>query len=166
MPAGLEIERKYLVDHNWMQQLTTEKIVMKYNLAQGYLNTDPSHTVRVRLNSSTNTAYLTIKGLRTGISCPEFEYQIPYDEADQLLDMCQYVILKTRYVVQVHALTWEVDVFLGNHDGLIIAEIELESKDVIVPTPSWVGTEVSTDNRYTNLYLAKMPQYNPALFEE
>lgn len=154
MPAGLEIERKYLVDHNWLQQLTTEKIVKQYNLAQGYLTTDPSRTVRVRLNSSTNTAYLTIKGLRAGISCPEFEYQIPYTDAEHLLDMCQHVILKTRHVVQVYEMLWEVDVFQGKQSGLIMAEIELESEDVRVPTPAWVGPEVSTDKRYTNLQLA------------
>jgi len=162
----VEIERKYLVEPDWKDRLAVEKIVAEYRLAQGYLSTDPARTVRVRLNSSTNTAYLTIKGQRVGISCPEFEYQIPYEEAEQLLSMCQYKVVKTRHVVQIYALMWEVDVFHGDLDGLIMAEIELESEDTRVPTPMWVGKDVSTDKNYTNLRLAMQPTRNPALFEE
>lgn len=151
---GVEIERKWLVDSDWKDRLTVEKIVTAYYLAQGYLTTDPTRTVRVRLNSSTHTAYLTIKGLRTGITCPEFEYQIPYEDAQHLLDMCEYKITKTRHVVQIYALMWEVDVFHGDLDGLIMAELELESENHRVPTPMWVGKDVSTDKNYTNLQLA------------
>lgn len=151
---AIEIERKFLVDSDWMSKLTVEKIVGKRTLAQGYLSIDPRRTVRVRTDSSNNTAFLTIKGAKTGLSCPEFEYEIPYSEGQELLDMCQYAVVKTRYLVQIYALTWEVDVFHGNHEGLIMAEIELESEDTRVPTPMWVTKEVSTDKRYTNLYLA------------
>lgn len=146
----LEIERKYLVvGDGW-------KTVEPIELRQGYLNSDKSRTVRVRVTNE--DAYLTIKGITTGISRPEFEYSIPLEDAEQLLLLCSdSIIEKRRYVLPIGGLVWEVDEFFGSNAGLLIAEVELESENQPVTLPDWVGQEVSADARYYNSALAKTP---------
>lgn len=145
-----EIERKFLVKANWQPTTVGTRI------AQGYLNRDPERTVRVRIRQ--NKGYLTIKGKNEGISRLEFEYEIPLAEAEQLLLLCeQPLVEKMRYVEHYGDFAWEVDVFSGANEGLIVAEIELPTKETVFTKPSWLGKEVSGDSRFYNSNLIKNP---------
>ena len=145
-----EIERKFLVDGiEW-------KLGIGVPYCQGYLNPNKERTVRVRIAG--DKAFLTIKGITKGISRPEFEYEIPVSDAEQLLKICDGpLIQKTRYVVNYKGNIWEVDEFSGENEGLIIAEIELQDEAQLFERPSWVGKEVSDDPRYFNSNLASNP---------
>ncbi len=147
----LEIERKFLVTGDgWREGATGEVMV------QGYLSTSPAATVRVRIGD--NGAFLTVKGHATGISTPEFEYEIPRDHARAMLALCpDHQIEKTRYRVAVENHVFEVDVFEGSNRGLVVAEIELDREDEPFPRPSWLGQEVSHDVRFKNSRLARAP---------
>ena len=146
-----EIERKFLVKANaWRTDNGTL-------IRQGYMHNEVDGIVRVRTKGE--CAYLTIKGGTTGITRLEFEYEIPLEEANELLDkLCQKPLIeKIRHEVQVGGLKWEVDEFLGKNEGLVVAEIELENEEQGFPKPSWVGVEVSEDARYLNSNLVKNP---------
>ena len=145
-----EIERKFLVKNDtWRDASGT-----RYR--QGYLSSVKERTVRVR--TIEDKGYLTIKGIAVGATRLEFEYEIPRDDADTLLGMCeQPLIEKKRYKIQYEGFVWEVDEFFGDNQGLIIAELELESEDQQFPRPDWVGEEVTGDSRYFNANLIKHP---------
>lgn len=147
---AIEIERKFLVTGDaWRQADGTR-------LSQGYLNRDKERTVRVRVAG--NKAFLTIKGLTSGASRAEFEYEIPLTDAEQLLPLCDGPLVeKIRYVVAHDGHSWEVDEFLGDNAGLVVAEIELQSEDESFSRPKWVGVEVTDDSRYFNSSLALKP---------
>ena len=148
---GQEIERKFLVTGDaW--RTGQGKLIR-----QGYLHNEINGNVRVRVKGE--RAYLTIKSSTTGITRLEFEYEIPLEEANELLDkLCQKPLIeKIRHEVQVGGLKWEVDEFLGKNEGLVVAEIELENEEQGFPKPSWVGVEVSEDARYLNSNLVKNP---------
>lgn len=148
---GLEIERKFLV--RGLSMLDGHAGV---RLAQGYLGFDPDRTVRVRV--AEDGAWLTIKGRGQGIRRAEFEYAIPIEEARQLLELCTgSVVDKTRYRIPHAGHLWEVDVFHGDNEGLVVAEVELGSEDEVVELPDWIGGEVSADPRYLNARLAREP---------
>lgn len=152
---GVEIERKFLVTGDaWRTQ--GKGTYMR----QGYISADPSRIVRVRIEGE--FAKLTIKGKATGISRGEWEYNIPVDEAQQLLDsICQQPLIeKTRYRILRDGLTWEVDEFAGDNQGLVVAEVELESEHQKFAKPEWLGEEVSHDHRYANSSLLKHPFKN------
>jgi CYTH domain-containing protein len=102
---------------------------------------------------------LTIKGVSTGISRSEFEYPIPIEDAVELLQtLCQPPLIeKTRYRIEHGGLVWEVDEFMGDNAGLVVAEVELKSVDQVIDLPDWIGAEVSSDRRYFNSNLAKYP---------
>ncbi len=145
-----EIERKFLVQASWQPQAEGVKI------AQGYLSTVPERTVRVRIKG--DKGYLTIKGKNQGISRAEFEYEIPLRDAEELLKLAEQPILsKTRYFEQQDGFTWEIDVFEGENQGLIVAEIELPDEQAAFAEPAWLGKEVSGDVRYYNANLIKNP---------
>ncbi len=146
-----EIERKFLVaDAAWCDGSAGVRI------AQGYLSQDPERTVRVRMAGE--NAWLTIKGRTQGITRAEFEYAIPPADALELLGLClPSVIDKTRHLVRHGAHVWEIDVFHGANDGLVIAEVELSSESDCPEMPAWVGSEVSSENRYFNSNLARHP---------
>ncbi len=147
-----EIEKKFLIASNAWQK----NIARTINIKQGYLNTDPDRTVRVRVTGE--KAWLTVKGRNTGITRLEYEYEIPLMEAIELVGLCeQPVIEKTRYLVVEYGKTWEVDVFSGANEGLTVAEIELETEDEAFTLPAWIGTEVSADPRYYNASLIRKP---------
>ncbi|MCP1674933.1 adenylate cyclase [Natronocella acetinitrilica] len=149
---GIEVERKFLVvTEQW--RAGAERTLFR----QGYLSTDRERTVRVRLAG--DAAWLTIKGVTEGVSRREFEYAVPPADAEILLDeLClRPLIEKYRYRVQHAGLTWEVDEFLGDNAGLIIAEVELDHPDQAIELPSWVGKEVSDDARYFNANLIAHP---------
>ena len=148
---GTEIERKFLVRDPSIVRGSTG---IPYR--QGYLSTDPSRTVRVR--SAGEHAFLTVKGINDGASRAEFEYEIPLEDADALLAMCERaIVVKTRHRIEYRGLTWEVDVFGGANAGLVVAEVELGTANQPVAIPDWVGDEVTSDERYFNSALARRP---------
>jgi len=145
-----EIERKFLV-HGTHWRCGTGVPVR-----QGYLNRDKERTVRVRIEGG--RAFLTIKGLTRGASRAEFEYEIPVADAEQVLQLSDGpIIQKIRYVIVHDGSTWEVDEFLGDNAGLVLAEIELTSEDQPFRHPPWLGVEVTHDSRYFNSCLASHP---------
>jgi adenylate cyclase len=149
---GIEIERKFLVaGDGWRQAATTQT-----RFSQGYLSRDPARTVRVRIAG--DRAFLTIKGLTRGATRAEFEYDIPFADAVQLLAMSDGpVVDKVRHLCPHEGMTWEVDEFLGANAGLVVAEVELESEGQAFAPPAWLGEEVTGDARYVNANLAVQP---------
>jgi len=147
----LEIERKFLVDSTKWKPAGKGK-----SLVQAYLSTNPNPTVRVRI--ADRTAFLTIKGRISNVSRPEYEYEIPENEARELLLLAiSEPVEKTRYEVFDEGNLWEVDVFSGKNSGLVMAEIEMESEDYEFRKPEWILEEVTHDNRYYNSYLSHHP---------
>ncbi len=149
---GKEIERKYLV-----KQETWKPQAEGTHFKQGYLNAQKERVVRVRIEGA--KAKLTIKGITTGVTRSEFEYSIPVEDAALLLDnLCEQPLIdKHRHKELHHGKTWEIDVFHGENQGLVVAEIELSSEDEKIVLPDWVGEEVSSDPRYFNSNLLKHP---------
>lgn len=148
---ALEIERKFLVKEGaWRNEKGT-----KYR--QGYLNSAKERTVRVRIIDG--KGYLTIKGISRGAVREEYEYDIPKAEAEAMLNnLCEKPLIeKLRYKIKFQGLVWEVDEFFGENQGLIIAEVELESEDQTVNIPEWVGEEVTGDPKYFNANLIHHP---------
>ncbi|KRD10564.1 adenylate cyclase [Flavobacterium sp. Root901] len=153
----LEIERKFLVKSDDFK----EQAFAKNKIAQGYLSSIPERTVRVRIKGE--KAFLTIKGIghQGGMSRFEWENQIPLDEAAELLKLCEKgKIEKTRYEIKFGNHIYEVDEFYGENEGLIMAEIELQSETESFEKPDWLGEEVTNDERYYNAYLSKNPFKN------
>ncbi len=147
-----EIERKFLVrGDGWRGQGTPERT------RQGYLRTAGPATVRVRIAGGSGV--LTIKGPTRGMTRSEYEYEIPLADAEALLDsVCERPqIEKLRTRVPAGAHTWEIDEFLGDNAGLVVAEIELRSEDEPFDRPAWLGEEVTADPRYRNVALAQRP---------
>ena len=150
----IEIERKFLVANTDFITLATSK----NKIVQGYLNSDPERTVRIRIKG--NKGFLTIKGKgnESGTTRLEWETEITLTDAEQLLTLCEKgVIDKIRYEIPVENHIYEVDVFYGDNNGLIIAEIELQSETDIFNKPDWLGIEVTGDEKYYNAYLSNHP---------
>lgn len=150
----IEIERKFLVTSEDYKTLAESK---KY-LIQGFLNTHPDRTVRVRIMD--DRGFLTVKGRTdaSGSSRFEWEHPIPVAEARALLDLCEKPLLeKVRYFVPVGKHCFEVDEFLGVNKGLVVAEVELSRKRERIEKPPWVGTEVTGKKAYYNSQLSKNP---------
>ncbi len=150
----LEVERKFLV------QSTSYKseAISQTRIVQGFLNTDPERTVRVRIKG--DTGFLTIKGKGndTGTTRFEWEKEISFSDATDLIDLCEAVILeKMRYEVPLGKHVFEVDEFLGENKGLVIAEVELRHEDEPFEKPHWLGAEVTGDIKYYNSQLSKHP---------
>lgn len=142
----MEIERKFLVNAALWEQL--EKPV-PVRIQQAYLSVADSCTVRVRTKGS--KGYLTIKGKSVGISRSEYEYEIPLEEANQLIqEFCPKVLSKDRYEISIGAHVWEVDVFQGKLAPLVLAEIELTHEEELFERPEWIDREVSDDVSYFN----------------
>ena len=145
-----EIERKFLVSG------TPWRKTPGVRLCQGYLNRDKERTVRVRIAGT--KAYLTIKGISRGAARLEFEYEIPSSDAEQLLMLCDSpVVRKIRHTLEYKGSIWEVDEFLEENAGLVVAEIELQAEDQPIERPAWLGREVTHDPRYYNANLAAHP---------
>lgn len=147
---AVEIERKFLVVGDaW-------RAAPAVFYSQGYLNRDKVRTVRVRIAGE--QAFLTIKGVSEGARRAEFEYPIPLWDARELLAMCeQPLIEKNRREILHEGFIWEVDEFLGENNGLVVAEIELPAEDSVFTCPDWVGEEVTADARYFNSNLSRTP---------
>ena len=145
---GVEIERKFTVRADFCPQGAGTE------MAQGYLSRDPQRTVRVRLAGG--RGYLTVKGETRGMVRAEYEYEIPLADARSLLELCgSHRLSKVRHLVPYQGHTWEVDIFTGRHEGLVLAEIELSSIGEQYDLPPWVGEEVTGDPRYYNAMLAR-----------
>ena len=150
----IEIERKFLVTSDAYKVLA----FAKNQIAQGYLNSNPERTVRVRIKGE--KGFLTIKGKgnHSGMSRFEWEKEIPVAEAKVLLDLCESgVISKMRFEVKVGQHVFEVDEFYGENSGLIMAEVELGSETESFEKPSWIGEEVTNDERFYNAFLSQNP---------
>jgi adenylate cyclase len=149
---GVEIERKFLVASEAWRAAAHRAT----RFSQGYLSRDPARTVRVR--QAGEQAFLTIKGATTGATRAEFEYEIPLADATALLALCEGPLVeKVRHLVLHGGLTWEVDDFLGDNAGLVVAEIELSDEAQAFERPAWLGAEVTGDGRYVNANLAVRP---------
>lgn len=148
-----EIERKFLVAGDFKQYARKSE-----HIVQGYLNSTPERTVRVRIKD--DKGYMTVKGIssQSGISRFEWEKEIPVNEARELINICEPgVIDKVRHLVDVGEHIFEVDEFYGDNDGLVLAEIELSAEDEEFAKPDWLGEEVTGDIRYYNSMLMKNP---------
>lgn len=149
---GVEIERKFLVkDDSWRENAHP----IASPIRQGML----SHNPMVRVRTRGSFGFITVKGPKSedGISCDEWEYEIPYSHVLQMFGLCDDFTEKTRYEVPFGEELWEIDVFEGTNQGLIIAEVELSRADLDIELPPWVGEEVTTDPRYLNSNLARHP---------
>ncbi|MDE6497338.1 MAG: CYTH domain-containing protein [Muribaculaceae bacterium] len=147
---GKEIERKFLVcDHSFVAMASDS-----VEIRQGYLSVKAEATVRVRIFGC--KAFITVKGRNEGMVRDEWEYEIPVADAREMLECCcgSNVLEKVRYIVPCCGRVWEVDVFGGRLEGLVIAEVELPSADVHVELPAFAGREVTGDNRYYNSMLS------------
>jgi len=147
-----EIERKFLVQKGVWRPKS-----QGHYCRQGYLSTVKERVVRVRVVG--DMGFLTIKGITEGFSRLEFEYEIPERDAHQLLDtLCEPPLIeKTRYQEEYRGLNWEIDVFEGDNEGLILAEVELKRINQQIDPPKWIGEEVSHDSKYFNSNLAVHP---------
>lgn len=148
-----EIERKFLVEGDFLGEVYNAQ-----RIVQGYICSVPGRTVRVRIRG--DKGYLTIKGPSdsNGLSRYEFEKEITLDEAGHLMALCEPgVIDKVRHLIKSGLHTFEVDVFHGENEGLIMAEVELQSEDEPFEHPAWLGQEVTGNRRYYNSMLAKYP---------
>ncbi|MFC4816150.1 CYTH domain-containing protein [Flavobacterium sp. GCM10023249] len=150
----IEIERKFLVTNTAFKELA----VTQNRIVQGYLNSNPERTVRIRIKGE--KGYLTIKGKgnESGTSRLEWETEISITDAEHLLSLCEKgVIDKIRYEIPAQNHIYEVDVFSGENNGLIIAEIELKEENEPFYKPDWLGDEVTGDEKYYNAYLSNNP---------
>jgi CYTH domain-containing protein len=150
----IEIERKFLVTSDAFKAEAFDK----YKIKQGFLNSHKNRTVRVRLKK--DKGYITVKGRSSedGLARFEWENEISIAEAESLLKLCERGIIdKMRYEVTSKSHVFEVDVFYGENEGLVIAEVELSSKNERFQQPNWLGAEVTGDIKYYNSLLSKRP---------
>ncbi len=149
---GIEIERKFLVNQQKWQPLDSGLIYR-----QGYIRTHNGSSVRVRVAGK--KGFLTLKDKVKNLSRAEFEYPIPVQEAEEMLNLLcdRPLIEKIRYKITFDNFVWEVDQFLGENEGLMIAEVELTNETQTVNLPPWIDSEVTHDHRYFNSYLAQNP---------
>lgn len=150
---SFEIERKFLVrNDSWRNS-----VIRQAKIRQAYLDPDASVSIRVRIKDN-DSATLTLKTSSSKLRRTEFEYAIPTADAEELISLTQgHIIEKIRYIVPGGDLTWEIDVFLGENLGLVIAEIELPSENHQIELPPWIGSEVTGQDRYYNSTLAQHP---------
>ncbi|MPV85385.1 CYTH domain-containing protein [Ostreibacterium oceani] len=151
---SIEIERKFLiVNQAWRSHIKEDQ-----HITQGYIKTEDA-TVRIRCYHDDKTGLITVKGKREGISRLEFEYPIPYTDAQEMQEkLCQSrLVEKTRHLIEYHGMLWELDEFHGDNEGLFIAEIELSAVDQPFDLPDWVGEDVSFDSKYRNSRLCVFP---------
>lgn len=150
---GLEIERKFLLSNDDWRAL----IESSHYMNQGYLSRTDDSAIRVRITG--DQAHINVKKTTDGIQRLEYEYPIPLSDAQEMLDRValQPVIEKTRHMLTIDGHLWEIDEFHGVNDGLIVAEIELQSTDEAFTRPNWLGKEVSEDKRYYNSTLIVHP---------
>ena len=148
---AIEIERKFSVKKNSWTRPNEGTLYI-----QGYLSSSPETTVRIRIAGK--IGFITIKGKTTGFSREEFEYEIPVEDAEILLKKCKNApIKKIRYKVLLNGTLWEIDEFLEENSGLLMAEVELPDEKASFFRPEWLGREVTDDKRYHNSHIAQHP---------
>ncbi len=152
---GKEIERKFLVKDD-----TFKTLAQGTSYRQGYLNSQKERVVRVR--TIADKGFLTVKGITTGATRVEYEYEIPVKDAEAMLDeLCEKPLIeKNRYKIKQGNFIWEVDEFFGENQGLICAEVELEREAQSYDKPEWIGAEVTGDPKYFNSNLIQNPYKN------
>lgn len=152
----IEIEHKFLLANDTWRQFVSQSIEYQ----QGYLNSDPESSIRVRISDT--KAWFNLKSATIGNHRQEYEYPIPLVDAKEILKfLCKKpLIVKTRHFIKRDLHTWEIDEFHADNEGLIVAEIELSSLNEVFDKPSWLGREVTHDLRYYNNNLAKNPYTN------
>lgn len=150
---ALEIEHKYLVKPEaWAKVIPYKSVALQ----QAYLLTDPEKTIRVR--TMNDSAYMTIKGKSQGATRLEYEYEIPLNDARELIrNFSSHLVEKIRHYVVFEGKTWEVDEFKGHNEGLLVAEIELKAEDEHYLLPDWADNNVTDDPRYANSNLSINP---------
>ena len=150
---GIEIERRFLVkNEDWK----SEKLIRE-DISQAYLNSSLNEwTIRIRIINS-NQSFITLKSSQNGFVNYEFEYSIPFEDANELLNLSKYTITKTRYQLKINEKNWVVDSFHGSNSSLKIAEIELNSESEEIQIPSWCGKEITGIKSLSNASLAKTP---------
>ncbi len=150
---AIETERKFLLQNDDWRNAIRKSTIMR----QGYLNNEKDCSVRVRTTS--DKAWLNIKSVTVGTQRHEFEYEIPLEDGNQILDTLSRkpLIEKTRHIVEIDGHVWEIDEFIADNAGLIVAEIELDDPDEPFEKPTWLGEEVTFDARYYNTKLSKSP---------
>lgn len=154
-----EIERKFLINEKSVIFKELLSAITGTTISQGYLNTDPAKTVRVRQKGE--QGFLTVKGKQVGITKPEYEYEIPLEDVINMMEMCDVKLEKIRFETNAgNNLIWEIDIFKSANTGLIIAEIELPNEQMKFEIPEWLGKDVSEDLRFANSNLAKHPYQN------
>lgn len=150
----VEIERKFVVLSDAFKNLSQRK----FHIAQGYLNSNPERTVRVRIKGESGFITVKGKGNETGTTRFEWETEISLSEAKPLLELCESgTVDKIRYEVPFGKHVFEVDEFFGENQGLVLAELELSDENEPYEKPEWLGHEVTNDPRYYNSYLSKNP---------
>ncbi|WP_445758052.1 CYTH domain-containing protein [Polaribacter sp.] len=151
---SLEIERKFLVKNDAFKKVSFQQKIIK----QGYLNSDKNRTVRIRI--SDHQGFITVKGVSNASGATRFEWEKEIDvtEATEMLSLCETTIIdKNRFMVESGKHIFEIDEFYGDNQGLIIAEIELNSENETFEKPTWLGEEVTGNAKYYNSYLSKFP---------
>lgn len=150
---GIEIERKFLLKNDDWRKVSGKPVRFR----QGYLVGAEKSSVRVRLEG--NKAFINIKSATLGITRQEYQYPIPVADAEKLLDdLCEKPLIeKDRFFIREGNHRWEIDEFFGDNQGLVVAEIELQSEDESFERPGWLGMEVSGDKRYYNVCLVQYP---------
>lgn len=141
---ALEIERKFLVNGDGYKDIATDCV----EISQYYLSLDPERTVRVRIKGE--RGFLTVKSKNKGCVRNEWEYEVPVEEAREMMQICEAGLSKRRWIVPFGGLVWEIDEFTGRHQGLVVAEVEMPSADTVVALPPFVGREVTGDTAYYN----------------
>jgi len=149
----IEIERKFLLCNDQWR----DEVVRSSRIRQGYMGKIDKASVRIRIQG--DKANINIKSATLDIRRMEYEYEIPLDEAEEMLDqLCnQPQIDKTRFIVKRDGHVWEIDEFYGDNEGLLVAEVELEDESEAIIKPDWIGEEVTADPRYYNVSLIKYP---------
>lgn len=149
---SVEIERRFLLKNDDWRQFVKKSIDMK----QGYMSVEKECTVRIRIIG--NDAWITIKGFISNVSRHEFEYQIPLNDAQTMLnELCAFSLTKTRHIVEIDNYSFEIDEYHEKNAPLIITELELQDENQKYPQPSWLGEEITSDGRYSNAYLSLHP---------
>ncbi|WP_373741927.1 CYTH domain-containing protein [Neisseria sp.] len=148
----IEIERRFLLaDDSWRNHASAP-----VTMQQGYLSVEKERTIRVRIIG--NRAWLTLKGYISDVSRSEFEYKIPPEHAQTMMDtMCPFKLEKQRHTIAFEGFVFEIDEYFGENAPLIVAELELPSEDTPFAKPAWLGREITSDSRFTNAYLSKYP---------
>lgn len=148
----IEIERRFLLKNdNWRTEAGTPE-----KMLQGYLSVEKEAAIRVRIIG--DKAWLTLKGYISDITRSEFEYEIPLQHAEQIMQtMCRFKLEKHRYKISHQGFVFEIDEYFGENAPLIVAELELDSEQAEFPQPDWLGQEITSDGRFTNAYLSKHP---------